>query len=291
MRVGVILIAATVLLAGCSSLPGNEEADVANDALPEIPLTATLGNATLAAGAPFFVELNSTLEANLTLNATWIYQVFEHAETVQENATAEGNNTEADANATAESQQNESAAPVAILEGNGTGLPGLVNLTLDAGNFSLTFTASLEGYADSSATVDLVVAAVEGAVEEVGEIIEEAEVFTCPPSVDPITATFSGTTLLPGDVGSHTIEVPACYTSLRAAVDIMVGGDMDYYLFDPSGKQRDSSAAFGAEVLGVLGEPDLVANNDDGLMVGEWTVDIENFASVATDYDLTITVS
>lgn len=252
----MVAIVCLFLLAGCTGAPGTETEMTTEepeaDALPDLPLTIVTSNAT--AGTPFLVNLTSSLDVNATQNVSWSYTV-----------TTLGNLTE---NATAN----------VTLEGAGLGLPATLNLTLDAGNFTLNVLASLDGYTDANASTVLEVAA--GSVDA-------APVDACAGATTQEALTFSGTAtggVLGNPAGpSHSFEVLPCQTKMTVDLSYLEsGGDMDVDVFDPSGANvgGGASGAVGSEGPIVIDGP---------LAAGEWTVEITYFSSGPATYDLTIT--
>lgn len=261
---GVVPVVALFLLAGCTGAPGTEaEAEVPDESgeVPTFDVAFQLGNLTTDG---FLVNLTSSLPVNETLNATWSYTVVEAT-----NATVEVNET-------LQPTGNETANQT-VLEGAGTGLPALLNLSLEPGNFTLHAVVSLEGYADAEGEVSFVVPA--------AEVIEEVD--PCAGATTQEALEFSGTATggvlgAPGGP-THSFEVVPCQTKMTIELSyLQTGGDMDVDVFDPSGAQAGggASGSIGSEGPIVIDGP---------LASGEWTVEIIYFSSGPATYDLTVT--
>jgi hypothetical protein len=221
-------------------------------------------------------ELEPEVDGNMTALESFIL-MEDVAGTFQENATVWVNFTsdlpdEAAANATWSYEISAVNATDVLLASNGTGLPVALNVSLPAGNLSMAFTAKAPGHALQILNVTLDIAGL--------------AVDPCAGAVAQETVEASGSTLAPGDVAAHEFEVSPCQTKIYVAIDIVAGGDFDYYLYDAAGTQVASAASFGAQ--GVADEGDLSYSKADGLPAGMWRVDIENFASGPADHSLTI---
>lgn len=250
MRVWVAAALSVAMLAGCV---GDEEPMIkeGTDAHDESPADGNVTPAVEALSLGFGDNATVGLLWNLTID--W---------------SADGGE-----NVTYTYEVRNETGPGPWMTGNGTGLPATLQINFtEAGNHTVAVTADGQTI---NGTIQVLAGAVEAVVDPCADFAPQ-EAFTA-----------SGMVLAPTDVALHEFELAPCHTSLLAQVDVLVGGDLDYALYDPTGREVDSAAAFTAE--GVASESDLEASDADGLMPGVWTVEIVNFASVATSYDLTVT--
>lgn len=274
MRVGLSLVVVSVILSGCSGLPGNETPD--ETSLPEFPLSVTMGNVT--AGV-FNVTLNSTLDANATLNATWVLEIFP---VTSQNVTG-GNQTNATANATAPAT---SAQPT--VSQSGQGIPATANVTLEPGNYTLRATATMAGYDAGLFETNLSVAAISAnATVEPGP--EPMEGASEPDYIVPDPIQFSGSMtgapliVLNGCVSddeTHTFELdgPVRSGTFTLAFPDGIGNDLDWEISGPGASH--ASAAGGPEA------PKTFAD----MQPGTWSVTVVCF-SVDVEVDYTVDIA